>query len=990
MVGKSIGHFQILEEIGRGGMGVVYRAQDTKLNRPVALKFLPQQLAATSEEQARFLQEAQAASALNHPGITTIYEIGESGGEAFIVMEYCEGRTLRGVIDSETLSEKRVLDIAIQVCEGLAAAHEKGIVHRDIKSDNIMLTDAGQVKILDFGLAKLRGGGKLTRTGSTLGTAGYMSPEQVSGEEVDGRSDIFSLGVVLYELLTGRLPFRGDHPAAVAYALVHEPAPPVGRFNTQVSARMEEIVSKALAKDRLERYQHADELLADLRRERKAIEHPGTGETAAMQVQQVRASRPGGRALRWAVAAVAVLAMIFLLIVLNPFNLHIGPRQSLAGGDNSIAVMYFENIADPSDRGHTGEMLVNLMITSLSQVKDLDVISRERLYEVERQLGSKQERGFDPSVASEIAGRAGVKTMILGSILETTPSLIVTSREVDVKTGRVLASQRLAGFSMSQIFALVDSMSSEVLSSLNIGTEAVAEAKPVTDVTTSSPEAYRSYVEGQELLYKVYLAEAKAALQTAIDLDRNFAMAYFLMAEVQNDQSDMKGSAKNYAKAAELTNRVSERERLLIQASYLFWVKKDFARSAAIDEELVRKYPHETWAVLDLSIAYMSLGDASKAERTIADGVANNPYDRQLVAIEAYLLAGMNRRDDALRTADRYVRLAPGEPNSYDSKGEICFYFGEVDSALQWWQRAVALRADFLTCEKLGWAAMLGGDYASAEKYFDQLASTNDPLQKLSAATDRAIMVAHQGRLRESEARMDALLHSVDTREIASGELGNLYGSLIALAYEVGDFRGMKNYANACATLVAGNPLDVIYGRDALAWALDKNGEKGLSRKLMETLSSETLHGRQYNLRYIKGLIAYENGAYGDALREFGDPFSCGPLPNHVPQYFYAVTLVKLGRTEEAIQEFQRLTWCFPISYPPIGMPFLPTSAYWPIAAVKAHYWLGVAYEQEGKRGEAIKEFTTFLEIWKNADFKSPELQDARVHLANLKGAPTH
>ncbi|HTY58197.1 MAG TPA: serine/threonine-protein kinase, partial [Bacteroidota bacterium] len=278
MVGQTISHYKIIEKLGEGGMGIVYKAQDTKLDRPVALKFLPQHMTSDAVEKERFVHEAKAASALNHPNITTIYEIDEVDGNMFIAMEYCEGRTLRQIVESEQLSVKSVLDIGIQVCEGLAMAHEKGIVHRDIKSDNIMLTARNQAKIMDFGLAKLKGASKLTRAGSTLGTASYMSPEQAQGEDIDRRSDLFSLGIVLYELLTGQLPFRGEHQSAIIYSIINEEPQPLARFNNRVSPRLEEIVSKALAKDRDERYQHADDLLADLRRERKALEYVKSGQ----------------------------------------------------------------------------------------------------------------------------------------------------------------------------------------------------------------------------------------------------------------------------------------------------------------------------------------------------------------------------------------------------------------------------------------------------------------------------------------------------------------------------------------------------------------------------------------------------------------------------------------------------------------------------------------------------------------------------------------
>ncbi|MGA2623718.1 MAG: protein kinase [Bacteroidota bacterium] len=315
MIGQTISHYKILEKIGEGGMGIVYKAHDTKLDRDVALKFLPHYLTSDPIEKERFNHEARAAAALTHQNIAVVYEIGEHGGPAyagapagrqiFISMEYVEGQTLKVIVAKESLSIKKVLDLAIQVCEGLAAAHEKGIVHRDIKSDNIIVTPKGQAKITDFGLAKLKGGTKLTKTGSTLGTAAYMSPEQAQGLEVDQRSDIFSFGVVLYELLTSRLPFRGEHEAALMYSLINEEPQPVARFNEKATPEIEHIISKALAKDRDERYQHVDELLSDLRRERRKLEYAKTGHVTA-----AAAPKPIQKRLSsWIVAGVVLIGI---------------------------------------------------------------------------------------------------------------------------------------------------------------------------------------------------------------------------------------------------------------------------------------------------------------------------------------------------------------------------------------------------------------------------------------------------------------------------------------------------------------------------------------------------------------------------------------------------------------------------------------------------------------------------------------------------------
>ena len=285
MIGKTVSHYRILEKLGEGGMGVVYKAHDTKLDRVVALKFLPHYLTSDPKEKERFYHEARAASGLLHANVAVVFEINDYDDQVFIAMEYVEGKTLKQIVEEEALAIKKILDIAIQMCDGLVVAHERGIVHRDIKSENIMVTAKGQPKITDFGLAKVKGATKLTKTGSTLGTAAYMSPEQARGEEVDHRSDIFSFGVVLYEMLTGRLPFGGEHLAALLYSIINVEPQPIARFNEKVTPEIERIAAKALEKDRDDRYQHVDEMLSDLRRERKKLDYVKTGYVTAPGVK---------------------------------------------------------------------------------------------------------------------------------------------------------------------------------------------------------------------------------------------------------------------------------------------------------------------------------------------------------------------------------------------------------------------------------------------------------------------------------------------------------------------------------------------------------------------------------------------------------------------------------------------------------------------------------------------------------------------------------
>jgi serine/threonine protein kinase/tetratricopeptide (TPR) repeat protein len=962
----------------------VYKAHDTKLDRDVALKFLPPHLAADSLEKERFLREARAASALNHPNITTVFEIDEHFDQIFLAMELVEGKTLKEIVKAETLSVKKALDVAVQVCEGLTAAAEKGIVHRDIKSENILLTPKNQVKIMDFGLAKFKGAGQLTQAGSTVGTAAYMSPEQAAGEDVDHRSDIFSFGVVLYELLTGKLPFRGEHVGGLAYSILNEEPPPLARFNDKVAPELQRVVSKALAKDRTERYQHIDDLAADLRRERKALEYAKT----PIVPKPEPVHRPQKNLLKILVPTSAAAVLLLLFLLFNPFKVEVSRNQSAAASQNSLAVMYFENIPDPEDKDHTGEMLANLLITSLSQVPGLEVISRERLYDIQTELGKAGGGKITPSLATQIAQRAGVKTMLLGSILQKQPQLAVTSRLIDVKSGKILSSQRLTGFSAEQMFPMVDSLSALVRSGLNVATVPASHTKSVAEVTTSSPEAYRSYLEAIELAKKFYLPEADAAVKRAIELDSNFAMAYFGLAQTRAGLGDNIGLRKALQKAWQLRKNATEKERLQIEAAYAGGVENDLTKRTEILEQLLQKYPHEQDVYEEAAGNYQIVNEFEKARQIYLAGLKNDSLDKSLWNSLAYLYAGLGKQGEAMEAVGHYLKIAPGEPNPYDSKGEIHFVFGEIDSALYWYRKAVSFRTDFVTIEKLGFEAVRRGNYAEAEKYFQQFGSTPDKFQQAQAEGDFLLIPLHRGQFKQVQKQLLELLASYQAQKLQEPVNWAYYG-LAMLAAETGDYATMLQYAQKrSAERKKENPTGFLHWRDVLALAHLKRGDSKTAHKIIEELKKE-LSGREQRQQpvvdYLSGLLAFEEGNYGLALRQFQKALR--PLfPNRAPLYHYAVCLLKNGHLAEAVAELERLTWWTEVSTGNLNLNFLPALRHWSIASVKAHYWLGVAYEQKGDSKKAREEYEKFLEIWKDADFNSPEITDAKVRLERLKG----
>ncbi len=985
MIGSTILHYKIIEKLGEGGMGVVYKAHDTLLDRKVALKFLPSQMTNDPNERQRFYHEARAAASLMHQNVAVIYEIGEYDGtdeekKVFLAIEYVEGKTLKRIIEEESvsLSVKRVLDIAIQVCEGLAAAHDKGIVHRDIKSENIMLTPKGQVKITDFGLAKIAGASKLTQTGTTLGTAAYMSPEQATGGEVDRRSDIFSLGIVLYELLTAHLPFRGEYQTALIYSLINEDPQPVARYNDKVSSDLQQIVSKSLAKDKEERYQHVDDMLADLKKERKNIEYAESGYLKSTippgghQKSEVSKSQESAKKPIWKIAV--ALTVLTLLVIFFYFHNPFKPVQSseITPG-KYVAVMYFDNITDPEDKDHTGGMLTNLLTTSLSEVNGLEVMSRERLLDIQKDMGNADTKTLSPSLAEEIAKKAGVTTMLTGSVLEEKPELAVSTSLIDVQTGRIISSHQLKNFSSDQIFKLVDSLSVLLRNNLEPASSSTRELTSVSEVTTNSTEAYRAYVEGLDLLYnKSYYKESIAAFQKAIELDQNFAMAYYQLYESYLSTGEPMAAKKSFEKAASLTNRVTEREKLEIVSSERAR-SGDIYGSTKILKQLVERYPHEIDPHWHLALDYLvDFLDADKAVEVLNQGLRTDPSAQILYNWLSLCTATQGNEREAIEAANKLINLAPAEPNGYDCKGIVYDYFEKYDTAKVCYEKAVQLKGDFVSMYKLGYYELLRQNFNEAQRYFN---ASNLRLP---------VIDIYKGHFENAEKVLSSL---------EDEEAGQIYGgtrlmNLFGLYYEGGNFSEMLTIAKHLLVGLHKNPGDKIYGRDYLAWALAKNGDFNAADKLINSIQSDVkdetplLH---FMANYASGLVFFEEGKVEQACDKFTDAFSKMP-PNHEPNIFYGISLLKTGMTSDAIKEFRLLLY-WPANGEMYFFNTLPGSeTEWPIPAVRAHYWLGVAYEKQGRMDDALKEYKKFLEIWKGADFVSAEIKDAKKRVAKLEG----
>jgi serine/threonine-protein kinase len=707
MIGQTISHYRILEKLGEGGMGVVYKAQDTNLDRPVALKFLPPNLLVNEDDRRRFVHEAQASAALSHPNIATVFEIDESEAKTFIALEYIEGQSLDEKIKSGPLKLDDVLSIAIQTCEGLQAAHEKGIVHRDIKSQNIMVTTKGQVKILDFGLAKLVGQAKLTKTGSTVGTAAYMSPEQAQGQDVDRRTDIWSLGVVMYEMVTGRLPFAGDYEQAIVYRILNEEPEPITSLRSNVPMELERIVKKAMEKDRSIRYQTSGDLMADLRRLKKELESRVTEEapTRKVSLRKKRMYLYGGLV---AFAAVVVIAVLYIV-----------PRPSEV--INSIAVLPLENLSRDPEQEYFVDGMHEELIAELSKITALKVISR---------TSAMQYKGVKKPVP-QIARELGVDGLIEGSVLREGEQVRITVQLIHGSTDKHLWAESYQR-ELRGILALQSEVARAIAGQIRVAVTAEEKTR-LASSRAVNPEAHEAYLKGRFYWNKRTKEGLKKALelfQRAIESDPGDPLAYAGLADayaysanqayLRPDEAFPKAKAAAL-KALEIDDQIAEGHTSLgfVKLAYdMDWsgAEREFQRAIQLNPSYSTAHSWYSTFMLTFLRFDESIAELHRAQQLdplsvqIAVGVGSNynharQYDRAILALQ------------------RVAELDPNVGTTYYELGIAYLGKGMYPEAISNLQKAVAgtsrLSGDPLAM--LGYAYGLAGQKDQARKILEQL-----------------------------------------------------------------------------------------------------------------------------------------------------------------------------------------------------------------------------------------------------------------------------
>jgi eukaryotic-like serine/threonine-protein kinase len=937
LVGRVISRYRVLEKLATGGMGLIYKAEDTRLHRFVALKFLPQHVARDPQWLARFEREAQAASALNHPNICTIYEIGEQDNSAFIAMEFLEGRTLRDVIGGAPLPTEQILDLGIQIANALEAAHRSGIIHRDLKPANIVVSESGHAKLLDFGIAKISRQDAaaesnpieqhLTEAGITLGTAAYMSPEQICGEELDARTDLFSFGAILYEMATGERAFKGKTSGAISAAVLHgTPTLPL-LLNPGLRPEFDRIIAKALAKDREARYQHASQLAADLKQLKRET---NSGELIA-PVHRPAASR--GKVL-WRIALPILLASALAGGALI-HRYHVS-SPALTERDTVVLSDFVNQTSDPV----FSNALKQAMEAELGQSPFLNVLSQQKVSQTLKLMGRTANAPVTVEAGREICQRTGSTALISGSISSAGKVYLIHLSAVACGTGNTLAQEEQQAAGKDDVLKALSRAASSLRNKLGESLPSVQKFETPVEATTTSLDALNSYSTGMKVSNEEGVVASLPFLRRAIELDPNFAMAYNALAVAYANVYESSLAMDYASKAYALRDHVTEREKMRITTTYLRMTGQTEKNIQAYQTWII-SYPRDPVPHVNLGVTYAEIGQHEKALAQIREALRLAP-DSRVYGNLGWTYLNLNQWDDADAA---FKEALAHEQDTGDLRVQMyALAFIRGDKAKM--------------AEQLAWGVGRPGDE-------DQLLSTQSDTE------------AYFGRVRRarefSRRAVDSALRA-NSRETAA--IWQINAALREA--ELGNVTEARREASAALALSHGKDVEIF-----AALTLARIGNP-TAETIMKELKRDYPDNRLLKLYWLPTIAAamdLQRGDSGEALEQLKDAKDyelgiAGTFINYLyPAYVRGQAYLMAGEGKAAVTEFQKL-----LDHPGIVTNFVTGSL--------AHFQIAQAYSLAGDNAAARIAYENFLAIWKDADSDTPLLKAAKSEDLKLRFRP--
>ena len=983
----SISRYRILQKLGAGGMGEVYLAEDTKLGRKIALKVLSEELTANRDRLIRFDQEAYAASALNHPNILTIYEMGDEGGRHYIATEYIDGITLRRRLGGPPMEVGEILDIAIQITGALEEAHAAGIVHRDIKPENVMIRKNGHVKVLDFGLAKLidplfqnetTDTEAITRAlvqtdaGIVMGTSQYMSPEQARGKGVDARTDIWSLGVMLYEMATGRAPFSGETKTDVIVAIAKSEPAPIARFSPGLPVEFEWIVMKALRKNVDERYQTVKELESDLRKLKQRVEFRSelersiapdklTDALAAMgdsemahhsshlsihtsvpatlqstgpvpSAAQTKASSAeyifeGMR--RHKIAAAAVAVAVLLIGGVWYFGFH-NRSATLTDKDTILVADFVNTTGDPV----FDETLKQALSAQLRQSPFLDILSEDRVHDALRFMDKSPEERVTREIAREICERQGIKAMLIGSISGVGNHYVISLEALNAKTGDTIASDQADADGKDQVLKSLGTAASRLREKLGESLNSIQKFDaPIEQVTTSSLEALRYYSLGLEQHSNGQYAKAIPFYERAVELDSRFAIAFARMATCYNVTKQFESARAASSKAYEYRDRASEREKLYVSWNYYGAVTGEIDKAADALEVWKRTYPRDWEPHHLLAVRHTFTGPFDKAVEEASEATRLNPKEAKAHANLAHAFIGLNRFDEAKQVLQNALGQKLETESMHLHLYHVAFVRGDTGGAKEQLDWASAKYAGYLSESWQAQAAEFHGQLARANQLSQQAA---DWLQRNNSKEIAAQIVLQ-------EAMRDATFRQCD-------KVGALTTKALSLSRDLSSLHQSANSLAACNQAAAAQSL------------VDEMLKRFPQDSLLISVS----------IPLIKAQLELARGNAAQAVQLLESARRYEVYGDFWPQYVRGQAYLKQGNGAQAAAEFKGI---------------LDHRGWYPLSPLYSLAQLQYARASalSGDNAAARKAYQDFLELWKEADASLPFLAEAHQEYDKLK-----